>query len=427
MTEKEDSFWKQLTRSLGPGFITGAADDDPSGIATYSQTGAMFGYAQLWTSLFSYPFMTVIQEMCGRIGLVTGKGLSDVIRDNYPRKLLYGAVVLLLIANIINIGADLGAMAAAIELLVPIPFIALLIGITLAMLALEVYVPYPTYVRVLKYLTLSLLAYVVTAFIVKEDWGMILRATLVPHIAFTSEYVMNIAAILGTTISPYLFFWQADEEVEEEIEKGKIKDMGVGKPEIKKSDVRQMRIDTILGMFFSQAVMFFIILTVAATLSTSGVNTIATAADAAAALRPVAGNFAFILFALGIIGTGLLAVPVLAGSAGYALAEAFGWKVGLGKRFSQAKGFYGIIAVATLVGLLVNFSSIAPMTMLYYAAMLNGVLAPPLMILILFIANNTKILGKHTNSWFSNTLGIFITILMSAISLGLIYSLFQPK
>jgi len=416
-------FWKQLTRSLGPGFITGAADDDPSGIATYSQTGALFGYSQLWTALFSYPFMTVMQEMCGRIGLVTGKGLSDIIRENYSRKLLYGAVLFLLVANIINIGADLGAMAASLLLLVPVPFFVLLIGVTLFMLALEVYVPYPTYARVLKYLTLSLLAYVVTAFVIKQDWGMILHATLVPHISFTKDYVMNIAAILGTTISPYLFFWQADEEVEEEIEKGKLRDMGEGKPQVKKADVRQMRIDTILGMFFSQAVMFFIIVTVAATLAASGTTTIATAADAAAALRPVAGNFAFVLFALGIIGTGLLAVPVLAGSAGYALAEALGWKVGLGKRFSDAKGFYAIIAIATLVGLLVNFSSIAPMTMLYYSAMLNGVLAPPLMILILFIANNAGILGRHTNSWFSNTLGIIITVLMSGVSLGLLYTL----
>jgi len=419
-----DSFWKQLTQSLGPGFITGAADDDPSGIATYSQTGAMFGFTQLWTALFSYPFMTVMQEMCGRIGLVTGKGLSDIIRDNYSRKLLYGAVFFLLVANIINIGADLGAMAAAIMLLVPVPFFVLLIVVTVFMLGLEVYVPYPTYARVLKYLTLSLLAYVVTAFIVKVDWGTVAHSTLVPHISFTKDYIANIAAILGTTISPYLFFWQADEEVEEEIEEGKIKAMGQGKPAIKKGDVRQMRIDTVLGMFFSQAVMFFIIVTVAATLATSGTHTIATAADAASALKPVAGNFAFVLFALGIIGTGLLAVPVLAGSAGYAFAEAVGWKVGLGKRFSQAKGFYLIIAVATLVGLLVNFSAIPPMTMLYYAAMLNGVLAPPLMILILFIANNSTILGKHVNSWFSNTVGIIITVLMSIVSLSLIYSLF---
>jgi Mn2+/Fe2+ NRAMP family transporter len=264
---------------------------------------------------------------------------------------------------------------------------------------------------------------VVTAFLVHEDWGVILHSTLVPHISFTKEYVMNIAAILGTTISPYLFFWQADEEVEEEIEKGMIRGMGKGIPKIKSTDVRQMRIDTVLGMFFSQAVMFFIIISVASTLGASGVHTIATAADAAKALQPVAGNFAFILFTLGIVGTGLLAVPVLAGSAGYALAEALGWEVGLGKRYSKAKGFYGIIGVATIIGLLVNLTSIAPMTMLYYAAMLNGVLAPPLMVLILIIANNPKIMGKRTNGLFSNVLGIAITVIMGLISLGLLYSL----
>jgi Mn2+/Fe2+ NRAMP family transporter len=294
-------------------------------------------------------------------------------------------------------------------------------------LVLEVYVPYPTYARVLKYLTFSLLAYVVVAFVVKIDWGSVAYYTFVPHISFTHDYIMNIAAILGTTISPYLFFWQADEEVEEEIEQGKIRGMGKGVPKIKSTDIRQMRIDTVLGMFFSQVVMFFIIVTVAATLGKQGVTTIATAADAAKALQPVAGNFAFLLFTVGIIGTGMLAVPVLAGSAGYALAEALGWEVGLGVRYSKAKGFYGIIAVATLIGLFVNFTSIPPMTMLYYAAMVNGVLAPPLMILILFIANNKKVLGTRTNSWVSNTLGIAITILMSVVALGLLYSTFHPS
>jgi len=420
----DDSFLKQLGRSLGPGFITGAADDDPSGIATYSQTGVMFGFTQLWTALFSYPFMTVMQEMCGRIGLVTGMGLSGIIRKHYSKPLLYGAVLLLLVANVVNIGADLGAMAAAVMLLMPLPFFAVLLFVTVLTLALEVWVPYPTYARVLKYLTFSLLAYIIAAFIVKIDWSSVFYSTLVPHISFTKDYILNIAAILGTTISPYLFFWQADEEVEEEIEQGKIRGMGKGVPKIKSTDVRQMRIDTVLGMFFSQIVMFFIIVTVAATLGAEGVKTIATASDAAKALQPVAGNFAFVLFTVGIIGTGLLAVPVLAGSAGYALAEALGWKVGLGERYSKARGFYGIIALATGIGLLVNLTSIPPMQMLYYSAMINGVLAPPLMILILFIANNKKILGKRTNSWVSNALGIIITVLMSAVSLGLLYSLF---
>jgi len=419
----DKSFLSRLAGSLGPGFITGAADDDPSGIATYSQTGAMFGYSQLWTALFSYPFMTAMQEMCGRIGLVTGKGLSGIIRQYYAKPLLYGAVFLLAVANIINIGADLGAMAAAVGLLVPLRFFWLLLVITVVTGALELYVPYPTYAKFLKYLTLSLLAYVATAFIIKQNWGLVLYSTFVPHIAFTKGYIMNIAAILGTTISPYLFFWQADEEVEEEIESGKIRGMGKGVPKIKSTDIAQMRIDTVLGMFFSQMVMFFIVVSVAATLSQGGAHTITSAADAAEALKPVAGNFAFILFTLGILGTGLLAVPVLAGSAGYAIAEAVGWRVGLGKSVSKAPGFYGVIGVATLVGLLVNFSPVDPMTMLYYSAMLNGVLAPPLMILILFIANNKKILGKRTNSKLSNTLGIIITTIMSAVSLSFIYNL----
>ena len=421
----KDPFWKQVVRSMGPGFITGAADDDPSGIATYSQTGAMFGYTQLWTSLFSYPFMTAMQEMCGRIGLVSGKGLSGVIRENYSRAILYSAVGLLVVANVINIGADLGAMAAAIKLIVPLPFVLLLVAITLFTLAVEVWVPYPTYAKYLKYLTLSLLAYVATAFLVKLDWGSVLHATLVPHITLSKGYIMNIAAILGTTISPYLFFWQADEEVEEEIEAGKIKDEGRGTPMMEPGDIRSMRIDTMLGMFFSQIVMFFIIVSVSATLGASGTHVINTAADAALALKPVAGNFAFLLFTLGILGTGLLAVPVLAGSAGYAVAEAVGWKVGLGKKYGKARGFYGIIIAATLVGLLVNATSIGAITMLYYAAMLNGVLAPPLMILILLIANNKKILGTHTNAALSNTLGVAITLIMSAVSLSFLFALFH--
>ncbi len=415
-------FWKRIARSLGPGFITGAADDDPSGIATYSQTGAMFGYTQLWTSLFSYPFMTVMQEMCGRIGLVTGRGLSAVIREHYSRTILYVAVLLLVVANVINIGADLGAMAAAMGLIVPLPFVFLLLAITLFTLGVEVWVPYPTYAKFLKYLTLSLLAYIATAFFVKLDWGAIAHATFVPHISLTKEYVMNIAAILGTTISPYLFFWQADEEVEEEIEAGKIKDEGGETPQVSASDIQGMRIDTMLGMFFSQIVMFFIIVSVAATLGAEGMHTITTAADAALALKPVAGNFAFLLFTLGILGTGLLAVPVLAGSAGYAVAEALDWKVGLGKRYNKARGFYGIIIAATLAGLIVNATSISPITMLYYAAMLNGVLAPPLMILILLIANNKKIVGRHTNGMFSNIVGIVITVIMSIVSLSFLFS-----
>jgi len=421
---KKGSFFKRISRSLGPGFITGAADDDPSGIATYSQTGAMFGYGQLWTLLFAFPFMTAMQEMCGRIGMVSGKGLARVIKDQYSKKILFFSVLLLLFANVINIGADLGAMASALQLVLPVPFYLLLAGITAFTLLVEIIVPYPTYVKFLKYLTLSLFAYIAVAFFVQQDWGRVLASTLIPNIRFSSEYIMNIAAILGTTISPYLFFWQADEEVEEDIARGQLKEMGKGTPSISNADVKQMRADTFVGMFFSQLVAFFIMLSVAATLGIDGGHTIETASDAAQALRPVAGNFAFILFTVGIIGTGLLAVPILAGSASYAVSEAFGWKVGLNKNFRKATGFYAVIAVATIVGLLVNVTSISPMTMLYYSAVLNGVLAPPLMILILLIANNKKVLGNRTNTKYSNIFGIMITVIMSLVSLSFLYTIF---
>lgn len=421
----KQNFFSKILKSIGPGFITGAADDDPSGIATYSQTGASFGYAQLWLVLFSYPFMTAIQEMCGRIGAVTGTGLSGVIKQHYSKKVLYIAVGLLLVANTVNIGADLGAMAASLQLLVPVPFVILLFGITAFTLLLEVFVSYPTYARYLKYLALSLLAYIATAFFIHPNWSLVLRATIVPHIALSKEYVLNIAAFLGTTISPYLFFWQADEEVEEEVEAGKLSDLGAGIPSLTGSDVRQLRVDTAFGMFFSQLITFFIIVTVAGTLGVSGIQNIQTASDAANALRPLAGDWAFLLFTLGIVGTGLLAVPVLAGSAAYSIAEAFDWKEGLSKRFREAHGFYGVITIATVVGLVVNFSAIPPITMLYYAAMLNGVLAPPLLILILLIGNNTGILGRYTNSKLSNIFGIAAAGVMSVVALGFLWAVFQ--
>lgn len=416
---------RRFFRALGPGFITGAADDDPSGIATYSQTGALFGTSQLWVVLFSYPFMTAVQEMCGRIGLVTGKGLAGVIRTYYSRRLLAFAVLLLVIANTINIGADLGAMAASINLLIPVPFVITLVVITLFTLGLQVWVPYPHYARFLKWLTLSLLAYVVTALIVTHDWVPVLHAALVPHVFSGKAYLFNLAAFLGTTISPYLFFWQADEEVEEEVMRGQLRGMGKGVPKIKSDDVLNMRIDTALGMLFSNLITFFIIVSVASTLGSTGAPLV-TAAAAASALRPVAGNFAFLLFALGIVGTGLLAVPVLAGSAGYAVAEALNWREGLGARPSQARGFYGIIALATVVGLFVNLSPAGPMLMLYWAAMLNGVLAPPLLLILLFIANNKKIMGARTNSWLSNVFGVVITLVMGGIALLLLWQTLNP-
>lgn len=418
----KQSVAKRILKALGPGFITGAADDDPSGIATYSQTGAMFGYTQLWIAPFSYPFMVAVQELCGRIGLVTGRGISGVLRKHYPRSVLVGAIALLLAANVINIGADLGAMAAAMQLIVPLPFPLLLAGMTIFIIGLQMYVAYPTYARYLKYLTLSLLAYVAVAFIAQVDWGAVLHSTLVPNIIYSHAYLMNIAAFLGTTISPYLFFWQADEEVEEEVAKHELRQMGAGIPHFTNGDITGMRVDTALGMFFSQAMTFFIIISVATTLAGSGAM-LDTAADAAQALRPVAGDFAFLLFAIGILGTGFLAVPVLAGSVSYAVAEAMHWKEGLSQKPSRAPGFYGMIVVVTLAGVVVNFLPVGSITLLYWAAIMNGVLAPPLLLMLLFIGNNKSILGSHTNSRLSNVLIGIATLVMGAVAIALVYSI----
>ena len=412
-------------KSIGPGFITGASDDDPSGIATYSQTGAQFGYTQLWTALFSLPFMIIIQEMCGRIGLVTGMGLAAVIRKHYSKKILYGAVLLLLIANTINIGADLGAMAAAANLVFGVSFVVLLLSMTIVTLLLEVYVPYPTYAKFLKYLTLSLFAYVLTVMVVHVPWKEVAFSTIVPHATLSKDYLMNIVALLGTTISPYLFFWQADEEVEEEIEEGKIRAMGVGIPHVSIGDIKRMRLDTIFGMTFSNVITFFIIVTAAATLHVHGITDIQTADEAAKALEPFAGQYATFFFACGIIGTGLLAVPVLAGSAAYAVSEVMSWKEGLSLKLKQAHGFYGVITIATLAGLFINFTGIPAFKVLYYSAVLNGLLAPPLMVLILLIGNNKKIMGKNVNGNWSNWLGWLITAVMGVAAVGLIVSFFQ--
>lgn len=414
---------KKILSVLGPGFITGASDDDPSGIGTYAQTGAQFGYSQLWTSLFSLPFMTVIQEMCGRIGIVTGHGLAGIIRKNYVKPVLYCAVLLLLIANTINIGADLGAMASSAQLLFPVPFIFWLVGMTVLTLVLEVFVSYKVYSNILKYLGFTLLAYIAAAFVIRQDWKQVAIATFIPHFSLDKNYIINIVAILGTTISPYLFFWQTGEEVEEEVAHHKLRTMGRGMPHVNVRSIKEMRVDTVAGMFFSQLVMFFIIVTTASQLWVHGIKNIETADQAAKALQPIAGNFAFLLFSAGIIGTGLLAVPVLAGSASYALSEAFGWKEGLYRKFTQAHGFYGVITMATLVGLLVNFTPIKPFQMLYYTAVLNGIVAPPLMILILLISNNKKIMGKYTNSVISNVLGWIITLFMIVAALILLFGI----
>jgi NRAMP (natural resistance-associated macrophage protein)-like metal ion transporter len=415
---------ERIKKSIGPGVITGIADDDPSGIATYSQTGAMFGFQQLWLAVFTYPFMISIQEMCGRIGMVTGMGLAGVIKKHYGRKILFGSIALLAITNIINIGADLGAMASSLQLIVPISFIGALLILTIITILTEVFIPYPTYVGILKYLALTIFAYIIAAFAIHQDWGLIFKTALVPHVQWSKEYILNVTAMLGTTISPYLFFWQADEEVEEELLSGKLQTMGKGVPKITKQDITQMRTDTAIGMFVSNLVTFFIIITAASTLGTHGMTSITSAAQVASSLEPFAGKFASLLFTLGIVGTGLLAVPVLAGSAAYAISEMFGWQEGLGKKFSQARGFYIVIILSTVIGLLVNISPINPIIMLYYAAILNGLLAPPLMILILCIGNNKKILGDKVNGFFGNFFGVIITVIMSSLTLYFLYTLF---
>lgn len=406
-------YLKKLWEKIGPGFITGAADDDPSGVATYSQTGSIFGYSQLWLALFTFPFMIVIQQMCGRIGMVTGKGLAGVIRAHYPKPVLYCAVTLLVIANTINIGADLGAMAASAQMLLGLPFLFWLCLITGFIIVLEVFVTYKTYSKILRYLALTLFAYVFTAFIVKLDWGIIVQNTVLPQIKFSKDYLLNIVAILGTTISPYLFFWQASQEVEEAIVDDKIPDIGVGTPAVSRKNVADMNWDTIIGMFFSQAIMFFIIITTASTLHAKGITNIETASQAAEALKPVAGNLAYLLFAAGIIGTGLLAVPILAGSSAYAVAETTGLKAGLSKKPGRAPGFYGVIAASTLIGMSISLLGINPIKALYYAAALNGIAAPALMVLVILIANNKDIMGKFVNKRISNIAGWVIVLVMA--------------
>jgi len=414
---------KKLLGKVGPGFITGAADDDPSGVATYAQTGAIFGYSQLWLVWFTSPFMIVIQQMCGRIGMVTGKGLAGVILDNYPKPVLYVTVSLLVVANTINIGADLGAMASSAQMLLGLPLLFWLVLITGSTIALEVLVPYKIYSRILKYLALTLFTYVLATFVVRLDWDEVLYATLIPHIEISAAFLLNIVAILGTTISPYLFFWQASEEVEEEVADGRIPDMGARRPCVTRRGIVKMNRDTVIGMFFSQIIMFFIIVTTAATLHASGITTIQTASQAAEALRPLAGDLSYLLFAAGIIGTGLLAVPVLAGASAYAVAETAGLREGLGKNPGRAPGFYVVIALSALVGMSLDLLGISPITALYYAAALNGLAAPPLMALVTRIANREDIMGRFVNSRESNILGWVIVLIMALTGAALIVNL----
>ncbi len=385
-------------KALGPGLITGAADDDPSGIATYSQAGAQFGFNTLWTLVLTYPFMVGIQLVSARIGRVTGRGLAANIRRAYSPWLLYSIVILLLVANVINIAADIAAMGEAARLVTGVGSAHLYsLGFGVLCLSLQVFLPYAAYVRYLKWLTLGLLAYVATVFAVKLPWLEVLQRTVWPHFTFTKESVALIVAIFGTTISPYLFFWQASQEVEEIRADDSAQSLRK-QPEAAKFQLGRIKTDTFVGMGFSNLVAYFIILTTAVTLGEHGITTIQTSAQAAEALRPVAGEFAFFLFALGIIGTGMLAVPVLAGSAAYAVTESFKWKNGLDLKAIEAQEFYGIIALATIGGMLLNFAPIDPIKALVLSAQINGVIAVPIMTVMMMLAHNRKLMGEFTLS-----------------------------
>ena len=375
---------------LGPGLVTGAADDDPSGVGTYSQVGAQFGYGMGWTLLFGFPLLASIQAICARIGATTGRGIAQNLRRHYSPALLRIVVVLLLVANVINLGADLGAMGAA--LIVPGPMLLYTAAFGVISVVLEVLLPYSRYARVLKWATVSLFAYVAVTLVVGVPWGEALRGTLIPSFAFDREHAMALVAIFGTTISPYLFFWQAGQEVEEQ-HRRHTKPLHVS-PRRAGPELARIRTDTLVGMGFSHFVALAIVIATAATLHANGIHEITSAAQAAEALRPIAGDLAFALFAVGIIGTGLLAVPILAGSAAYAVSETFGWVEGLDRKPREAKAFYAVIALATLGGVALNFTGIDPMRALYWAAVVNGLLAPPLMVVTMLIAQNRSVMGQ---------------------------------
>jgi NRAMP (natural resistance-associated macrophage protein)-like metal ion transporter len=409
---------RRFLKALGPGLITGASDDDPSGIATYAMAGAALGYATLWMALLTFPLMAAVQFVCAKVGMVTGKGLAGVLRQHYPRLLLYPAVAGVLLANTINAGADLGAIAAGVNLLLPIPVSVLIAPVALLIVVLQVWGSYRFIASSFKWLTLSLLAYIGAAVLAKPELGSVLKGTFLPTLRVDSASLAMLVAVLGTTISPYLFFWQANQEVEEKTAR---RDHHMGRRRgATAGELRHAAWDVGLGMFFSNVVMYFIILATAATLHRAGRTDIQSAAEAAEALRPLAGNAATVLMALGLIGTGVLAVPILTASGAYAVCEAFGWKCSLDAKPGRAKEFYIIITASTLVGLLINFLSINPVTALFWTAVINGFLAPPLLVIIMLIANNRAIMGNRANGRPINLLGWATTLAMFAAAVGLI-------
>ncbi len=408
----------RLLEVLGPGLITGASDDDPSGIATYSQVGAQFGYNLGWVMLFSWPLMCAIQEISARIGRVTGRGIAGNLKLHYPPAVVYSIVSLLIVANVINLGADLGAMGAAVKLLIGGPALLYVVLFGVVSVLLEVFSRYSGYVSILKWLTLSLFAYAGVAFIAHVPWRTVGYHLIVPHISLKGQYLTAVVAVLGTTISPYLFFWQAEEEVEEVKERKNAKPL-VRAPEQAKAEFSRIRLDTYVGMALSNVVAMFIIITTAATLNAHGVTDIQTSSQAAEALRPIAGPFAFAVFALGIVGTGLLTLPVLAGSSAYALGEALGWHVGLARKASRAKEFYGAIAVATLVGVILNFTKIDPIKALFWSAVINGVVAVPVMGLLMHLSSRRAAVGDFQLPPMLKFFGWLATLVMGIAAIGL--------
>jgi NRAMP (natural resistance-associated macrophage protein)-like metal ion transporter len=400
-------------RQLGPGLVTGAADDDPSGIATYSQAGAKFGYELGWTVVLTYPLMVAVQVISARLGRVTGRGLADNIRENFPAPVLYALVIMLLVANTINIAADVAAMGQSLQLVVGGPVHLYAVGFGVVCLALEVYLPYRRYVTYLKWLTLVLFAYVAVALVANVSWSAVLSGIVRPRVPLSSDMLTVIVAVFGTTISPYLFFWQAALEVEE-VEANPKAHALKQSPSQAPSQLRRINIDTYVGMGLSNAIALFIIIATAATLHQSGVLDIETSAQAAEALRPIAGPLAFLLFSLGIIGTGMLAIPVLAGSAAYAVAETFRWRRGLDRKPREARGFYAIVALATLGGTALTFSPIDPIRALFWSAVINGVISVPMLIVMMLLAGNAKVMGKFVSSPRLKFVGWLATAVMAA-------------
>jgi NRAMP (natural resistance-associated macrophage protein)-like metal ion transporter len=420
VVKKTGDYWG----ALGPGLTTGASDDDPSGIATYSQTGAQYGFQLLWLAGLTFPLMAVVQEMCARIGLVTGRGLAGTIRLHFSRRVLIVCTSLLFIANSFNLGANLGAMAQASQLLRPsLNFYWLVIGFAVLCLGLQIFMPYARYAKYLKWLALVLLSYIASALLADLNWADVLRHAVVPTITFSQDQIILICAILGTTISPFLFFWQTSQEVEEQIAAGKT--TVALRRGTDKSAVRRMRIDVWSGMFLSNMVMFFIIAACGAVLFPNGITNIETASQAADALRPFAGDATYTLFAIGIIGTGLLSIPVLAGSASYAVAETFKWRGGLNQRLNQAYAFYGVLIISMLVGLCLNFIGLNPIKALIYSAIANGIVAPLILALIVLISSNKKIMGHWANKRSTTAIGWLTTAIMAIAGIAAIYALLQ--